>query len=88
MSSENNSTWKPDGWQKWPSIQQPNYADARHVSRVVERLGQLPPLVTSWEIEALRDKITEAQQGLAFVLQGGDCSENFDECTSVNIVRK
>ncbi|MDP7419455.1 MAG: 3-deoxy-7-phosphoheptulonate synthase class II, partial [Gammaproteobacteria bacterium] len=26
--------------------------------------------------------------GRAFILQGGDCAENFDECTSENIVRK
>ena len=80
--------WKPDGWQDRPAIQQPSYADAEHLSRVVDKLGQLPPLVTSWEIESLRDKITAAQQGRAFVLQGGDCSENFEECTSVNIVTK
>ena len=80
--------WKPDGWQDRPAIQQPSYADAEHLNRVVDKLGQLPPLVTSWEIESLRDKITAAQQGRAFVLQGGDCSENFEECTSENIVRK
>jgi len=88
MSNMKNSNWKPDGWQDRPAIQQPTYADAEHLRRVVERLGELPPLVTSWEIEALRDKIAAAQQGRAFVLQGGDCSENFDECTSNNIVRK
>ena len=51
-------------------------------------LGRLPPIVTSWEIEALKEKIAAAQQGRAFVLQGGDCAEAFDECTSENIVQK
>ncbi len=88
MTAAVKSTWQPDGWQNQPAIQQPAYADAAHLQRVVERLGQLPPLVTSWEIEALREKIAAAQKGRAFVLQGGDCAENFDECTSVNIVRK
>ncbi|MAF84529.1 MAG: 3-deoxy-7-phosphoheptulonate synthase class II [Gammaproteobacteria bacterium] len=88
MSSAGKSTWKPDSWQSLPAIQQPAYADSAHVDRVVAQLGKLPPLVTSWEIEALREKIVAAQQGRAFVLQGGDCSENFDECTSENIVRK
>ena len=82
------TNWQPDSWQGRSPIQQPSYSDSRHLGRVVERLGQLPPLVTSWEIEALRDKIAAAQQGQAFVLQGGDCAENFDECTSTDIVRK
>ncbi len=82
------AAWSPDSWHASPAIQQPTYADSTEVERVVGRLAQLPPLVTSWEIEALREQIAAAQQGRAFVLQGGDCAENFDECTSENIVRK
>jgi len=44
--------------------------------------------VTSWEVDELRSQIAKAQQGDAFVLQGGDCAESFDECTSENIVAK
>ena len=88
MSGTDKATWHPDSWQGLPAIQQPVYADSAHVDRVVARLGKLPPLVTSWEIEALREKIAAAQKGRAFILQGGDCAENFDECTSENIVRK
>jgi len=80
--------WTPASWQSRNAIQQPTYRDADAVRRAVTRLGQNPPLVTSWEIEALREQIAAAQNGRAFVLQGGDCSENFDECTSDNIVSK
>ncbi len=80
--------WAPDSWQAKNAIQQPNYKDPAAVDAVVARLAALPPLVSSWEIEALRDHITAAQKGAAFVLQGGDCAENFEECTSENIVRK
>ena len=88
MKTAARQSWQPDGWQSRAAIQQPAYADAEHLGRVVAKLGQLPPLVTSWEIEALRDRIAAAQRGEAFVLQGGDCAENFDECTSQDIVRK
>jgi 3-deoxy-7-phosphoheptulonate synthase len=44
--------------------------------------------VTSWEIEALKDQLAAAQRGRAFLLQGGDCAESFDDCTSDNIVQK
>jgi 3-deoxy-7-phosphoheptulonate synthase len=89
MSAEKQAVeWAPDSWQQLEAIQQPTYGDATAVARSVDRLRQSPPLVTSWEIEALREQIAAAQKGDAFVLQGGDCSENFDECTSENIVRK
>ena len=43
-------------------------------------LRALPPLVTSWEVNALKQQLAEAQAGHCFVLQGGDCAENFDDC--------
>ncbi len=58
------------------------------MARAVADLSRLPPITTSWEIDALRDQIAKAQRGEAFVLQGGDCAETFDECTSENIVDK
>ena len=66
----------------------PHYPDANRLADTLEQLKRLPPLVTSWEIEALRDHIAAAQEGRAFVLQGGDCAESFDECTSENVVQK
>ena len=44
--------------------------------------------MTSWEVDALKDHIAKAQRGEAFVLQGGDCAETFEQCTSENIVAK
>ena len=46
----------------------------------MEQLRALPPLVTSWEIVALKRKIADAQEGRSFLLQGGDCAERFSEC--------
>lgn len=81
-------TWQPDSWQTRPASQIPRYPDPGRLTDVLSRLGRLPPIVTSWEIEALRQHIAMAQQGRAFVLQGGDCAETFDDCTSENIVQK
>ena len=80
--------WGPESWQSKTAIQQATYKDPARVQEVVERLGELPPVVTSWEVEALRGHIAAAQAGRAFVLQGGDCAENFEECTSASIVNK
>ncbi len=68
--------------------QQPSYPDTAALERVIADLSRLPPIVTSWEIEALKSLIAKAQRGEAFVLQGGDCAESFDDCTSENIVAK
>ena len=71
-----------------PAAQQASYPDQVALDRAVADLSRLPPIVTSWEVDALKDLIAKAQRGEAFVLQGGDCAETFDECTSENIVAK
>ena len=80
--------WHPASWQRHTAAQQPNYPDRAALEDVVARLSQLPPLVTSWEVDALRQSLAAVQRGEAFVLQGGDCAETFAECTSENIVQK
>jgi 3-deoxy-7-phosphoheptulonate synthase len=72
--------WRPDSWQSRPAVQQPTYPDAGALQSALERLGHLPPLVTSWEVNALREVLAEAQLGRRFVLQGGDCAESFADC--------
>jgi len=80
--------WSPQSWQSKTADQQPNYSDPDRVTGAIEQLSKLPPIVTSWEIEALKQHIALAQKGEAFILQGGDCAETFDECTSDNIAQK
>jgi 3-deoxy-7-phosphoheptulonate synthase len=72
--------WRPSSWQDKPATQQPVYPDPAVVARVVEELSRLPPLVTSWEVEALKGRFARAARGEQFLLQGGDCAESFDEC--------
>jgi len=80
--------WHPASWQSLPAAQQASYPDPAALDRAVADLSRLPPIVTSWEVDALKQLIAKAQRGEAFVLQGGDCAETFDECTSENIVAK
>jgi len=74
--------WSPGSWRTRPSAQQPAYPDQEALVRAVRELHALPPLVTSWEILALKQHLAEAQEGSRFLLQGGDCAENFDDCSS------
>ncbi|SEQ66809.1 3-deoxy-D-arabinoheptulosonate-7-phosphate synthase [Solimonas aquatica] len=88
MSLEIPSDWLPDSWQRKPATQQPNYPDAEALQRAISELGQLPPLVTSWEVNALKSQLARAQAGEFFVLQGGDCAESFADCQPQLIVSR
>lgn len=72
--------WQPGSWQDKTALQQPAYDDADELKAALDKLACLPPLVTSWEVLALKNLLAEAQQGKRFLLQGGDCAETFDDC--------
>ncbi|MGO4551710.1 class II 3-deoxy-7-phosphoheptulonate synthase [Lysobacter sp. 2RAF19] len=74
--------WAPDSWRARPATQMPVYPDADALQDALRELRGLPPLVTSWEIIALKQHLAEAQEGKRFLLQGGDCAESFSECNS------
>jgi 3-deoxy-7-phosphoheptulonate synthase len=74
--------WLPDSWQQREALQQPLYDDAAELAAAGAQLARLPPLVTSWEVLALKQSLADAQEGKRFLLQGGDCAESFDDCTS------
>jgi 3-deoxy-7-phosphoheptulonate synthase len=80
--------WSPTSWTSRPAGQQPAYRDAAALARAVDELSRLPPIVVSWEVEALKRQFAEAQDGRRFVLQGGDCAESFADCESGQIARK
>ncbi len=77
--------WSPTSWQSKPSVQQPYYPDKDALDEVLKHLTRLPPLVTSWEVNALKKQLAEVARGNSFLLQGGDCSENFEDCKSSSI---
>lgn len=74
--------WTPSSWRSRPALQLPTYPDPDVLAGVQEELRALPPLVTSWEITALKQQLADAQEGRRFLLQGGDCAENFSDCSS------
>lgn len=82
------SSWQPSSWQSHEAKQQATYSDPVALANALEELGSLPPLVTSWEILALREQISQAQDGKRFFLQGGDCAESFAECNSEVITNR
>lgn len=72
--------WTPGSWQGCERRQQPAYPDAAARDAALNEVAALPPLVTSWEVLALKKRLAEAQEGRHFLLQGGDCAETFADC--------
>lgn len=72
--------WTPESWHAKVAQQDVRYPDPEALDRVVQSIRRLPPLVTSWEVESLREQLARAAAGETFLLQGGDCAERFDDC--------
>ena len=80
--------WSALSWQGFSYEQAAKYPDENQLIRVVDQLSQLPPLVTSGEVKNLKKSIAKAGRGEAFILQGGDCAESFNDCRSEVISAK
>jgi 3-deoxy-7-phosphoheptulonate synthase len=80
--------WSPASWRDKACAQAVNYDDDAEVALVASRIAELPPLVTSWEIERLRALVRDAQDGRRFLLQGGDCAETIADCRPGIIANK
>jgi len=81
------SPWTPHSWKSKTDSQAIEY-DRGPLETACERLRQLPPLVTSWEIARLKSLLAEAQQGKRFLVQGGDCAETLADCRAPVIANK
>ncbi|MDA9779606.1 3-deoxy-7-phosphoheptulonate synthase class II [Amylibacter sp.] len=71
--------WNKTGWRNKERIQMPDYIDTDALNAVESRLSSYPPLVFAGEARSLKAKLAAASRGDAFLLQGGDCAESFDE---------
>lgn len=88
MQDIHQQPWSPESWQSKPARQQPIYPDAVKLKSVLGELSRLPPLVSSFEVESLKQQLAGAVRGERFLLQGGDCSETFSDCESTQIAAK
>lgn len=80
--------WSPNSWTDYTYDQSVEYPDVKTLIEVCNKLVKLPPLVSSGEIKKLKNLIKNAGKGEAFILQGGDCAESFNECRSDIISNK
>jgi 3-deoxy-7-phosphoheptulonate synthase len=78
--------WSPGQWRNHTAGQQPVYPDPAALAATEARLAHCPPLVFAGEARRLKAALARATAGGAFLLQGGDCAESFDEFHA-NLIR-
>ncbi|MEM7490600.1 MAG: 3-deoxy-7-phosphoheptulonate synthase class II [Pseudomonadota bacterium] len=71
--------WSKADWRAKPRVQMPDYPDADALGAVEARLAKYPPLVFAGEARTLKSELAAAGRGEAFLLQGGDCAESFEQ---------
>ena len=79
------TNWQKNSWRAKPRIQMPDYVDQDALKAVESKLAGYPPLVFAGEARNLKAKLARAARGEAFLLQGGDCAESFDQFTADGI---
>ncbi|NRP51757.1 MULTISPECIES: class II 3-deoxy-7-phosphoheptulonate synthase [unclassified Marinobacterium] len=79
------SVWTPNSWRDLPVKQLPTYPDLTALQSIEAELKQQPPLVFAGEIRSLKADLARVSRGEAFLLQGGDCAESFNEFSADKI---
>jgi 3-deoxy-7-phosphoheptulonate synthase len=68
-----------------PAAQQPAWPDPDFVTRVRLLLESVPPIAVPTEVDRLQTRLGEVARGEAFLLQGGDCAETFNDTTEPHL---
>jgi len=79
------SAWKKSDWRSKERIQMPEFTDIKALNAVEARLARYPLLIFAGEARSLKAKLGDVSRGEAFLLQGGDCAESFDEFSADNL---
>jgi len=78
--------WAPNSWRAKPALQQPDWPNGKTLADVEAELATFPPLLFAGEARNLKKALGRVAKGEAFLLQGGDCAESFED-HSANSIR-
>lgn len=76
------------GWHRVAAAQQPTWPNEQQADRVRQTLAGLPGLVSSEEIDELRELLREVAHGERTIVQAGDCAEDPAECNPAQLATK
>lgn len=75
-----------DHWRGLPRAQMPPWPDYAEVQQVCHVLETVPSIVAPYEVDQLQRRLAQVCEGKAFLLQGGDCAETFDDNTESHLL--
>ena len=71
--------WSVNSWRNYEAKHLPEYPDVKKLEKTQDQLRSYPPLVFAGEARDLKRNLAKVSEGKAFLLQGGDCAESFDD---------
>ena len=71
--------WTVNSWRGYKAKHIPEYPDKSELEKTENQLKTYPPLVFAGEARDLKRHLAKVSEGKAFLLQGGDCAESFDD---------
>ncbi|MEO5378395.1 MAG: 3-deoxy-7-phosphoheptulonate synthase class II [Magnetococcus sp. DMHC-6] len=77
--------WHLNSWRTLQALQQPEWPDQDKLNDTIQNLKTYPPLVFAGEARSLKSHLARVANGDAFLLQGGDCAESFNDFTANSI---
>ena len=83
--AEHLAKWSRESWAQREALQQPDYPNQDHLDKAKAWLARQPPLVFAGECRTLQAHLAKCAAGEAFLLQGGDCAESFQDFSADRI---
>ena len=83
-----NTNWNKNSWKNYKLLQQPIWPDESHYESIINILNEYPSLIFPDQINQLKYRLAQVHDGKAFLIQGGECAESFNEFSEESIKNK
>ncbi|WGL59608.1 3-deoxy-7-phosphoheptulonate synthase [Pigmentibacter sp. JX0631] len=80
--------WNIETWKKFPILQQANFDKTNEYYKILNEIAQVKNFIEFDSLERIKQKLSAASLGHCFVLQTGDCAEQFSDCTKETVTKK
>lgn len=80
--------WNTESWKKLPILQQPKFQKDDVYFKILSEIAKVKSFIEFESLERIKKKLSSASSGNCFVLQTGDCAEQFKDCTQEKVEKK
>lgn len=80
--------WGIDSWKNFPILQQPKFQKTTAYFKILSEIAKVRSFIEFESLERIKKKLSTASLGNCFVLQTGDCTEQFKDCTQEIVEKK